>query len=75
MESNKLSKKKKNKKKTQNVQCEEKRGTRKYNGAKSRTRDEIFKDKPNAKWNKESGDFRARPHLAQLPTCEKKLKK
>lgn len=30
---------------------------------------------PDAKWNKESGNFRARPHPARLPTCEKELKK
>lgn len=27
--------------------------------------------KPKAKWNKESGDLRARPHPVKLPTCEK----
>lgn len=34
-----------------------------------------FKEKPNAKCNKESGDLRARPHSAKLPTCEKELMK
>lgn len=34
-----------------------------------------IKEKPNAKWNKESSDLRARPHSAKLPTCEKELKK
>ena len=30
---------------------------------------------PDAKWNKGSGDFSARPHPARLPSCEKELKK
>ena len=48
----------------QSVQFEEKRNT----GGKST-------EKPDAKWNKGSGDLRARPHPAKLPTCEKELKK
>ena len=53
--------------KIQNVQFEEKRSTRKGNGAKSSTqRDKKFKENPNAKWNKGSGDFRARPHPAKF---------
>jgi hypothetical protein len=41
----------------QSVQFEEKRNT----GGKST-------EKPDAKWNKGSGDLRARPHTAKLPT-------
>ena len=56
-----------------NVQFEEKRGTRKYNGAKASAQgDTKFKDNPDVKWNKESGDLRARPHPAQFPFCERK---
>ena len=36
---------------------ETKKGTRKYNGAKSCAQgDKTFKEKPDAKWNKGSGD-------------------
>jgi len=34
-----------------------------------------IKEKPGAKWNKGSGDLRARSHPAKLPTCGKQLKK
>jgi hypothetical protein len=34
-----------------------------------------LKEKPEAKWNKGSGDFRERLHPAKPPTCEKDLKK
>lgn len=34
-------------------------------------RNKKFKEKPDAKWNKET---QARLHLAKLPTCEKKSK-
>lgn len=50
-------------KETQNLQFEEKRGNRKK-----------FKEKPDAKWNKGSGDLKARPHPGKL-TCEKELKR
>jgi hypothetical protein len=30
-----------------------------------------FKEKPNAKWDKECGDLRARPHTTSFPTCER----
>ena len=56
-----------------NVQFEEKRSTRKYNGAQSCVQGDK---KPDAKWNKGNGDLSARLHPAKLPTCEKKgLKK
>lgn len=35
----------------------------------------MFKEHPDAKQNKEHGDLRARLHPAQLPSCEKELKK
>lgn len=44
-------------------------------GAPSAQRDKRFKEKPDAKWNKENGNLRARPHSAKFPTCEKELKK
>ena len=56
--------------KIQNVQIE-KRGTRKWNRAKSC----VQGDKQIKKWNKGSGDLRARSHPAKFPTCEKELKK
>ena len=57
------------------MQFKEKRGTRKWNGAKSCVQgDDHIKEKSDAKWNKGSGDFRARSHPAKLPTCEKELK-
>lgn len=34
-----------------------------------------LKEKPNSKWNKESGDLRARRYPVKLPTYEKKVKK
>ena len=34
-----------------------------------------FEEKSVAKWNRGDDDFRARPHPAKLPTCEKELKK
>lgn len=41
------------KEKTQNVQFEEKRGTRNWSGAKSCTQgNKQIKEKPNAKWKK-----------------------
>ena len=60
----------------QNVQFEEKRSTRSYNGANSCAQgDERFKDKPGVKRNKGSGGLSARPHQAKLPTCGEELKK
>ena len=62
--------------KRQNVQFEEKRSTRSYNGANSCAQgDERFKDKPGVKRNKGSGGLSARPHQAKLPTCGEELKK
>ena len=53
-----------------------KRAPKKYNGLKSSDQgNKKFNEKPDAKWNKGSGDLRARPHPAKLPTCEKELKK
>ena len=54
----------------QNVQIEERRSTRKYNvGATSSAQgNKMFK------WNKGSGNHRARLHPAKLPTCKKELK-
>ena len=34
-----------------------------------------MKEKPDNKWNKGSGDLRARPHPAKFPACDKELKK
>ena len=49
------------KKKIQNIQFEEKESTRLCNGAKSGgSGDKKFKGNPDAKWNKGSGDLRAR---------------
>ena len=54
--------------KVQNVHFEEKRATRKCNGAKSHVHgDEQTKEKLML--------IRARPHAAKLPICEKELKK
>lgn len=54
----------------ENAQFEEKRSTRKYNGANSCAHgDKRFKENPNTKCNKGSGDLSARPHPAKLPTC------
>ena len=56
--------------KIQNVQIE-KRSTRKWDRAKSC----VQGDKQIKKWNKGSGDLRARyHHPGKFPTCEKKLK-
>lgn len=35
--------------------------------------DKKLKDKPDANWNKGSGDLKARPHPVKLPACEKEL--
>lgn len=52
-----------------------KRFTRNCNKVKSSAQgDKKLKEKPAAKWNKESGDLRARPHPGKLSTSEKKLK-
>jgi hypothetical protein len=34
-----------------------------------------IKETPDTKWNKRSGNLRARPLSAKLPTCEQELKK
>lgn len=54
--------------KTQNVQCEEKGGTRKWNRAKSG----VQEDKQINKIMTLNGikDLRARVHPTKLPTCE-----
>lgn len=59
-----------------NTQFEEKRHIKKYKGAKIvsqgvKNPKVIF----DAKWNKKSGNFRAKPHPAEVPTWEKELKK
>lgn len=60
----------------QNVQSEVKRSTRTCNGAKhSAQEDEKFQEKLDAKWNKRSGDLRARTHSTKLPTSKKALQK
>ena len=46
--------------KMQNVQFEEKRSTRKYNGIKPRA-PRKFTEKSDAKWSKESSDLRSVP--------------
>ena len=59
--------------KLKNIQFEEKRRTRKWNvGAKSSAQgDKKFKD---AKWNKGSGNLRARPYSVKLLKSEKELR-
>ena len=37
--------------------------------------DKKLKERPVSKWNKGSGNLRARPHADDLPTPEKELKK
>ena len=52
--------------KTQNVHCEEKRGTRKCNGAKSCAQaGKKCKEKPDAKWYKDNDDLRVRFQLSK----------
>jgi hypothetical protein len=41
----------------------------------SAQRDKKFKEMPEAKWKKGSGNLRAKPHPAKLPKCEKESKK
>lgn len=36
--------------------------------------DQKFKEKPDPKWSKGSGDLRAGPHPVKLPVCKKELK-
>ena len=57
--------------KLQNVNFEEKKNTKKWNGAKFC----VQGDKQIKKWNKGSGNLKARSHPAKFPTCEKELKK
>lgn len=62
--------------KIQNTQFEEKRSTMNYIGTKYSVQgDTKFKEKSDAQWAKESGDFRVRTHSSKLPTCGKELKK
>ena len=64
------------KEKIQNVQFEEKRSTRRCNGARTSAQgNKMFKEKSSAKWNKGSGDLRTIPHSANLPILEKELRK
>lgn len=61
-------------KEIQNVQLQKKGSTRKYNGAKSSAQgDKRFKEKPDAKWNKGSDNFRARLHPDKPLTSEKEF--
>jgi hypothetical protein len=59
------------------VQCEEKRSTRNCNGTMSSAQgDKKFKEEPDAKRNKGSGDIvRSRALSANLPACGKELMK
>ena len=57
--------------KLQKVNSEVKKSTRKWDGAKSCAQG----DKWIKKWNKGSGDLRARSRLAKFPICGKELKK
>lgn len=60
----------------QNVQIEEKRGTRECKGPKSFIRGyKQIKEKSEAKCNTGRGDLLARSHPAKFPMCEKELKK
>jgi hypothetical protein len=61
-----MKKSKLSKEKCKNVQFDKTKSTRKCKQIKKKSSD---------KWNKESGDLRARSHPAKLPTCEKELKK
>ena len=55
--------------KTHNVQFEEKRGIRNWNGAKACTQgNKHIKEKPNVKWKKGDGNF-------IFSSCKKELKK
>ena len=56
--------------KLQNVQIEEKRGTRKWNGSKLCSK----RCKQIKKSNKGNGGLRARTYPAKLPICEKESK-
>lgn len=63
------------KEKFKNVHFEEKRNTRKCNGAKSSAQGlKKFEEKPDAKWKTESSDLRTRLYPSKCPTCENKLK-
>lgn len=60
----------------QKVQFEKKRSPRLCNIVKSCVQgDKKFKEKPDVKWKKWSGDLRARLYSANFPTCGKELKK
>ena len=61
--------------KIQTVQFKEKRGTRKWNGGAKvcALGNEKFKERPDSKWNKESGALRLR--TANLATVERKQPK
>lgn len=37
-------------------------------------KEKMFKEKPDSRGTKRSVDLKARPHLANLPTCESKEK-
>lgn len=68
----------KNKQKAKNKMkiFEKKKSTRKFNiGAVLVHRVVKFKEKPDWKWDKGSGIPKERPHLANLPTCEKEMPK
>ena len=56
--------------KSQNVNFEEKRSSKKWNGAKSC----VPGDKQIKKWNKGCGDFGTTSHPPKFSTCEKELK-
>lgn len=62
--------------KVQNVQSEEKRAPGNVLWEPSPVFKEIkkFKEKPDAKWDKGSGKFRARHHPAKFPSCRKESK-
>lgn len=50
----------------------DKRGTKKYNEAKSCAQGEKqIKEKHDATWIDGCGDHKARPYPAKLPTCKK----
>jgi hypothetical protein len=44
---------------------------RKYSLWRTGTPEKMKKANPEAKWNQESGNLKARPYPAKLPTCEK----
>lgn len=62
------------KKTTKYIGWGEKKHQKVYATKSGAQRDKKFKEKPCAKWDKGSGDLKARPHTAKLPAYEKEWK-